>query len=413
MKNYTYLLLVLCALCCAMGSSAQEIEQQEPIAIESIEVAESSYNNTTPEVTSDSIANSTTKSEGNIFKRFFNQLFKGNKDKTHERPIDLSFAVFPYYSQEGGVGLGGVVTALYRLDRTDSIIQPSDLQLFANVTFKGRYKISIGGNNHFNRKSRIEYYAQFFNKPLDFWGITYDACSVNPLTTYTRRQFMAEADYVYNISNQFHIGPSLNVSYTYLSKIGNVSYLQGQPTSYFLTGLGASIVYDTRDFIPNPKRGLYVSLRELIYPTFLGTAKKTVFTTSLTIDYFQPLWKDAVLAFDLYGIYTGKDTPWPLRAELGEDGSRMRGFYAGRYIDNNMLNGQMELRQKVYKRIGVAAWVGYGGVFPSFDKLQWDMLKINYGAGVRFELKHNVNLRLDFGFGRDAFAVVFNMGEAF
>ena len=180
-----------------------------------------------------------------------------------------------------------------------------------------------------------------------------------------------------------------------------------------MTGLGASLVYDTRDFIPNPKRGLYVSLRELIYPTFLGTAQKTVFTTSLTIDYFQPLWKDAVLAFDLYGIYTGKDTPWPLRAELGEDGSRMRGYYAGRYIDNNMLNGQMELRQKVYKRIGVAAWVGYGGVFPSFDKLQWDMLKINYGAGVRFELKHNVNLRLDFGFGRDTFAVVFNMGEAF
>ena len=132
----------------------------------------------------------------NIFKKFFNQLFKGNKDKTHERPIDLSFVVFPFYSQEASVGLGGVVTALYRLDRTDSIIQPSDLQFFANVTLKGEYKISIGGNNHFNRKSRIHYYAQFYNKPLDFWGISYDACKVNEVSVYTRRLFNFEGDYV-------------------------------------------------------------------------------------------------------------------------------------------------------------------------------------------------------------------------
>lgn len=91
----------------------------------------------------------------------------------------------------------------------------------------------------------------------------------------------------------------------------------------------------------------------------------------------------------------------------------MRGYYAGRYIDNNQANAQMELRQNIIKRVGLVAWVGYGGVFPSFEQFEWKNMMINYGAGVRFELKHNVNLRVDFGFGRDAFAVVFNMGEAF
>ena len=119
------------------------------------------------------------------------------------------------------------------------------------------------------------------------------------------------------------------------------------------------------------------------------------------------------MAFDLYGMYTGKDTPWPLRAEMGGGGARMRGYYAGRYIDNNQANAQMELRQNIIKRVGLVAWVGYGGVFPSFEQFAWKNMMINYGAGVRFELKHNVNLRVDFGFGRDAFAVVFNMGEAF
>ncbi|MBQ6938539.1 MAG: BamA/TamA family outer membrane protein, partial [Muribaculaceae bacterium] len=233
-------------------------------------------------VSNDSVLQAAPVKKENVFKKFFNQLFKGNKDKTHERPIDLSFVVFPFYSQEASVGLGGVVTALYRIDRTDSIIQPSDLQFFANVTLKGEYKISIGGNNHFNRKSRIHYYAQFYNKPLDFWGISYDACKVNEKSVYTRRLFNIEADYVYNITDNLHIGPSLNMGYTYISRLGNESYLEGQALSYWLTGIGASLVYDTRDFIPNPKRGLYIALQELIYPRFLGTASKDVFKTTLT-----------------------------------------------------------------------------------------------------------------------------------
>ena len=37
----------------------------------------------------------------------------------------------------------------------------------------------------------------------------------------------------------------------------------------------------------------------------------------------------------------------------------------------------------------------------------------NYGIGLRFEFKHNVNARIDYGFGKHTSGLVFAIGEAF
>ncbi|MDR0733882.1 MAG: hypothetical protein LBF08_07485 [Dysgonamonadaceae bacterium] len=38
---------------------------------------------------------------------------------------------------------------------------------------------------------------------------------------------------------------------------------------------------------------------------------------------------------------------------------------------------------------------------------------VTYGIGLRWEFKHNVNLRIDYGFGKQTGGFVFNIGEAF
>ena len=91
----------------------------------------------------------------------------------------------------------------------------------------------------------------------------------------------------------------------------------------------------------------------------------------------------------------------------------MRGFYRGRYIDNNMLSGQVELRQHIYKRFGAVMWVGCGSVFPSFKELKGSDFLLNYGLGVRFEFKHNINFRVDYGFGKEMGGFVITLSEAF
>lgn len=393
-------LIVLITVCCA---SAYALSAQNPYAITSYTIAtQESHRDTTAVVKKD-----------NIFKRFVTQLLSGHKDRTFERAIDISFAIYPYYSTESSVGIGAAVTGLYRTDRTDSITPPSDAQLFGNVTFKGQYGISVKGNHYFNSQSRMNYGLYFNSLPLDFWGITYEACKSNAESYYTRRKCELDANYYYSLAHNIYIGASLNISYNYLSRIGNVAYLQGQKESYFLTGVGISVSYDSRDFIPNPKRGLYILLKEMYYPGVLGTAHQEIFTTTLIMDYYIRMWSGSLLAFDLMGQYSGTHAPWPLRAEIGAGNSRMRGYYEGRYIDNNMLSAQMELRQKIYKRLGCVAWVGCGAVFPSFKELHGENFMINYGVGLRFEIKHNVNFRIDCGFGKDSFGVLFSFGEAF
>ena len=53
------------------------------------------------------------------------------------------------------------------------------------------------------------------------------------------------------------------------------SYLEGQKSSYFFTGIGASMSYDTRDFILNPKEGVYFMVKEVYYPALQVRMGKT------------------------------------------------------------------------------------------------------------------------------------------
>jgi outer membrane protein assembly factor BamA len=209
------------------------------------------------------------------------------------------------------------------------------------------------------------------------------------------------------------VGGVLNFSHTNAAKIDDVSYLEGQKLSCTLTGLGVSVQYDTRDFIPNPRRGVYLMFQETVFPKGLGNWNRTLFRHTVIADFYQKAWSGGLVTFDLYGQFNNEDTPWSLKEELGSGGSRMRGYYAGRYIDNNILSAQVEIRQHVSGRLGCTAWVGSGTVFPSFRKFQASNILPTYGLGLRYEFKRNVNIRIDYGFGKQTGGLLFNMGEAF
>ena len=54
-----------------------------------------------------------------------------------------------------------------------------------------------------------------------------------------------------------------------------------------------------------------------------------------------------------------------------------------------------------------------GNVFTSPGHFRGKDILANGGIGLRVELKHNVNGRIDFGFGRNTCGFVFAIGEAF
>jgi outer membrane protein assembly factor BamA len=344
---------------------------------------------------------------------YWNSLFNGNIDRTFEKKFDLSFVVAPSYAREPSFGFGGMATALYRADRTDSLMNPSNITTTFNASVKGFYALRAEGNHNFKgRRSRLSYDLAFFNRNLDFWGIAFDDCNVNPVTGYRRQQYQIILDYQYKLHKNFYTGALIDFSRMQASKIDEISYFLGHKSAYTATGLGVSLQYDSRDFIPNPKRGMYILVRETVYPEILGNTGRTLWKTTLITDFYQKVWEGGVIALDLYGQVSSSHLPWTMREELGGP-NRMRGYYLGRYIDNNIVSGQVELRQHVGRRIGVATWVGAGTVFPSLNEFDVKKILPNYGLGLRFEVKHNVNARLDFGFGKQTGCFVLGISEAF
>lgn len=349
---------------------------------------------------------------------FWKRLGRGNIDRTFERKLDVSFIGAPSYSKESSLGVGMLVSGLYRIDRTDSVTPPSDISLFGNVSIKGQYQVGISGNTLFDHnRSRLTYEAAFSSRPLYFWGVGYDSGLNNRATEYVRKQVKIDATYLYEVARHTYVGGVLSFSHNKGKKFElpaetglDVYIPAGQKLSYTATGIGALVQYDSRDFIPNPSRGAYLMLKEIVYPKWVGSCDGTLFKTFFSANGYQRLWESGTLAAELYGEFSSEDTPWPLLSELG-GGYRMRGYYRGRYTDRNMVTVQVELRQRIWRRIGCTLWGGAGNVFS--DRFAWDQTLPNWGVGLRWEFKKRINVRFDFGFGKETMAVVFNVNEAF
>lgn len=99
-------------------------------------------------------------------------------------------------------------------------------------------------------------------------------------------------------------------------------------------------------------------------------------------------------------------------AEAGGS-NRLRGYYEGRFRDKNYLALQAEIRQRIYGRNGAVVWIGAGNVFPGFSAFSFNQTLISYGIGYRWEFKKRVNIRLDYGRGKDQSGFYFGINEVF
>lgn len=336
-------------------------------------------------------------------------------DRTFEKKIDVTFAGGPSYSKNTSLGIGVLAAGLYRIDRTDSVTSPSDVSVFGNVSVTGFYSLGVTGNTIFSKnRSRLNYTLMFTSAPRSLWGVGYHAGRYNQETTYTEKQYQIETRYVHRVLPNTYLGVVLGFEHTKgrgFDALGE-SYLEGQKHHYTATGIGLIAEYDSRDFIPNPFRGIYLSFQESSYPKHLGNCGKTLWRTTVTADFYQKVWKDGILAADLYGIFNSEGTPWPMLARMGGS-QRMRGYYQGRYTDNCLITAQIEVRQRIWRRIGGVVWGGAGNVFNSLREFDWDETLPNYGIGLRWELKKRVNVRIDYGFGKKTSGFLLNINEAF
>ena len=348
-----------------------------------------------------------------LLTRFLDYFNDANKNKEHKK-FDFSIIGGPHYSTDTKLGIGLVAAGLYRANANDTLLPPSNVSLFGDVSTVGFYMLGIRGTHIFPQdKYRADYTIYFYSFPCKFWGMGYDMGDDDSNKSDMKRwQARFKASFLFHLGDNLYLGPIVSYDYVIGRRIERPELLNGMDQHTWNIGAGFSAVYDTRDVLTYPHRGFYINLSQCFRPRFMGN-DYAFSTTELQVDAYQRVWKGAILAEDFRTMLNFGNPSWGMMALLGNSNS-MRGYYEGRYRDKHKMEAQVELRQHVWKRNSLTTWVGAGTVFHKFSEMRSRHILPNFGIGYRWEFKKNVNVRLDYGFGKAGqTGFLFSINEAF
>lgn len=179
----------------------------------------------------------------------------------------------------------------------------------------------------------------------------------------------------------------------------------------WVNGLGMVLQYDRREHTIFPVHGFYGSAKMLYYGDIWGSDYE-FFSAALDLRYYKYLTAGMIWATQgLFTVRSGGEIPFYHLSMLGGS-SMLRGFYEGRYRDQNLWALQTEFRVPVWRRILVVPFAAAGEVF-NFEEYKSE-LHLAAGAGLRYIVDHEnrVNIRFDAAYG-DKFRFYLTIMEAF
>ncbi|UCH83435.1 MAG: BamA/TamA family outer membrane protein [Candidatus Latescibacterota bacterium] len=180
-----------------------------------------------------------------------------------------------------------------------------------------------------------------------------------------------------------------------------------------VSGLGPVITWDSRDRLFYPKTGSFHALSALFYTDGLGS--DFVFERYI-MDFrtYIPFFEKNILALRAWFSLINGDPPFQMMSTIG-GAELMRGYYDGRYRDNNAIVLQAEWRRRLWWRFGASVFAGYGDVAPTLDSFDIAEFKAAAGAGIRFVIDRGegIAIRMDFGFIGGTPGPYFMINEAF
>ncbi len=313
-----------------------------------------------------------------------------------------------------GFGVGGTWT--FRLKDTNYKTRTSNVPISAIYTLKNQILISLSSTVFTNNENyMIKGIVEYIKFPQFYYGIGNDTKKENEeIIQY--QKFVFEPLVFRRIVDKFFLGVGLRYRNTWdLSYPKDGLLATEKPIGYdgsISLGVEGATVFDSRDNVLNASKGVLFDIRHAFY----GTQLKSIPFQSTKIDlrsYFKLSQRNDVVAMQIYGYLSDKRTPFGELAVFGGD-QLMRGYYQGRFLDNNMIAGQAEYRFRVYKPIGMVVFGSAGQVYNSKSEINLQNLKLDYGIGLRLKIvkSENLNARFDIAKGENI-NFYFGIAEAF
>jgi outer membrane protein assembly factor BamA len=355
-----------------------------------------------------------------IVKRYWNSLVNDTTDLSQPQMLvypTLAFA--PETSWE--IGFSSLYVYFANNDATNRL---SEINGFTFITLENQYGLWF---DHALYSDQDRWFflgrVRFQSFPLFYHGIGSDT-PVEATARVEANQVIIKERVLRKIRNDLFIG--LEFDY---QRLAAVDFVLPDPEDMDFemplgsegssnVGLGIGLVQDNRHNVLNVRKGLFSELAFLHYNPAWGS---TFNFSSILSDtrVYKPMGKNNVLAAQLLGQFNFGDVPFNQLALLGGE-NIMRGYYYGRYRDNNQIAAQVEYRFlplpfNFTDRIGAAVFAGAGSVFNDVSDISISKIAVSGGAGLRFLLfpKKDIWVRTDLAFTREGLGFYIFIGEAF
>lgn len=345
---------------------------------------------------------------------------KAEKKKKKKNPDAGSFVVAPQplVSPALGAGIIPIVAYITPIPPKDKTVPPSAFAAGGLITNNGSRAFALGAELYL-KQARYELETGYGQGSLDYnlYGVGFangNAGLKLPLEQSGQIYFLKvlrRIGWDTYIGGRFTNGASIITVKPTSGQIPPIPPDVGLHTN--LRAIGVEVSRDSRRNRFYPLQGSLLSFTGDFFAKDLGS-KYSFQSYKFTFNKYLSLSKNQVLAYNFFWCGTGGSPPFYGNCIYGSN-NELRGYTAGRYLDRYMFATQLEYRLALPWRFGVVGFGGVGAVAPggvSFRSNQW--LPAG-GTGLRYMLskQYHVNLRTDFGWGKDNFTWAVGVGEAF
>jgi outer membrane protein assembly factor BamA len=312
-------------------------------------------------------------------------------------------------------GVGGILYFRFSPEKT---VKPSSITPSGYYSINDQYDVTIIPEFYLGKKFYIYSYFSFGRYIDKFYGTGPGSEEIgNP--DYAHHSLVLQLNLQPQISDEVRAGLYARVLFrTITDPMTNPFILGGTVTGSdggTSVGLGGVVAWDTRNHRFYPTAGHLNELRAVFYSKAWGSSfDYNKYEVDLRAYSAIGEGDRHVIGGQVYGIFTFGNGPFYDIAMLGGK-TIMRGYYLGRYRDNDLLAGQVEYRTRLFWRIGLIGFLGAGQVMSKPSEFRVNLLQYSYGFGLRyqFDLTEKIDVRADFGFGKGTSGVYFDVQQAF
>jgi outer membrane protein assembly factor BamA len=326
------------------------------------------------------------------------------------------------YSPETTLAFGGAGNYYFKIGH-DTTVRTSYIQGLALYTLRDQAVLGMESTIFFhNERYLLKTKASASYFPDRFWGLGNDSKDAD-MERYTVGQFYLFPQLLRKTYKNLFLGMAFEIQNVFSfeygkgrppgSSIFDVQQVSGRKGS-LVSGIGLVALWDGRDNTFSPTKGYYFSYYINDFSSALGSSFNYT-SHSLDARKYIEVAKNQVLALQFVMIGNIGTVPVRSMSNIGNN-SIMRGYYEGRYTDNNFIAAQIEHRFHLIGRFGMVAFAAAGRVGQEFEDLfTFQGLKPSLGTGLRYAIdkKEKLNLRFDVGLGQRSNGLYFNITEAF